>query len=197
MRKTTLVAASFAALTLARCGSDSSGPQIVYEGRTSDEAYLVITDAESRVMLDAAKGPSVTVPTEGQAYQPSEAPPPFRWTSPLSASLTPRRHVNPRARVTTLADLLLPGERSAAAHLPPITGPVYVLRFTVPGEGTVTVVTSELSYTPADNVWGTIKQASGRIRLEITGAYLRNNVIEEGPFRQPTPRSFGIAATFW
>ncbi len=160
MQRAILIAASLtAALALSACADDGgSGATVVLQGQASQAALDAINGAS--ISTDATKGPAVTVPTEGQAYQPSDAPPPFRWTSPL-------------------------------------TGAVYRLTFTIPGEGTVIVATTDTSYTPDATIWGQMKGASGRIMLEIVGASMNAAAISDGPYKQATPRSFGIAATFW
>jgi hypothetical protein len=206
MTRSVLVIASFAALSVVHCGSEgSSGDgEVIYQGAATDEAYAVLVDAEPRVMIDAAKAANVTVPVEGQGYSPTEAAPPFRWTSALSAALerpAPARRAQAHARAElprmTLGDLVLPGERAALAHLPPITGTVHLLRFTIPGESSLLVLTTQTSYTPDDASWRHLKGADGRVQLVITSAYLRNNIIEEGPYRAATPRSFGVDQHFW
>lgn len=200
-RKLSFTGLGFLALTLIQCGSEGGGEaDVIYQGTATDEAYVSFVDAEARITVNDAKAPSVTMPTEGQMYQPGDAPPPFRWTEGLSASLerVPLPARRGAARPATLMDLLLPGERAAFAHLPPVTGKVYLARFSIPGRSTqLLVLTTNTDYTPDAAAWDSIKGASGPISLEIVAAYLRDNRIEEGPFKAAATRSFSIADNFW
>ncbi|MCC6994027.1 MAG: hypothetical protein IT370_05300 [Deltaproteobacteria bacterium] len=185
----------FAMLLLtARCGHDHESDGVIYLGAASDEAYLVLTDAEPRVMVDDAMAPVLSSPTEGQAL-PAATVPTFSWTAGFVA-VDPRRLPARRpGHAPRLPAAPAPwGESAALAHLPPITGALFLLTFKA-AEGNaapIVVLTTESGFTPTAEVWTKLKALGGAITLEMTGAYLRSNVIEEGPFRASSPRHFTI-----
>lgn len=186
----------FALLLLtARCGHDHDGDTVIYLGAASDEAYIVLTDAESRVMVNDAMAPVLSSPTEAQAL-PAATVPTFTWTAGFVAldrhRLPGRRPPERRALPAAPAPW---GEAAARAHLPPITGPIFVLSFKAEGAAApVVVCTTESSFTPTAEVWTKLKALGSAITVEMTGAYLRSNVLEEGPFRATSPRHFTITA---
>lgn len=183
----------FALLLLtARCGHDHESDGVIYLGSASDEAYLVLTDAEPRVMVNDAMAPVLSSPTEGQALAAATVPT-FTWTAGFVA-LEPGRLPGRRERRALPAAPAPWGEAAAHAHLPPITGAIFLLSFK-PAEGSaapVVVLTTESGFTPTAEVWTKIKALGSAITLEMTGAYLRSNVLEEGPFRATSPRHFTI-----
>lgn len=188
----------FAMLLLtARCGHDHESDGVIYLGNASDEAYLVLTDAEPRVMVDNAMAPVLSSPTEGQAL-PAATVPTFSWTAGFVA-VDPRRLPGRQqpGRAPALPAAPAPwGESAAHAHLPPITGAIFLLTFKQ-SEGSaapIVVLTTESGFTPTAEVWTKIKALGSAVTLEMTGAYLRSNVIEEGPFRATSPRHFTITA---
>ena len=169
---------------------------MVYLGSASDEAYLVVTDAEPRVMINDAMAPVLSSPTEGQAL-PAAAVPTFTWTAGFVAVDPHRLPRRQPWRAPALPAAPAPwGESAALAHLPPVTGAIFLLTFK-PAEGSATpvvVLTTESGFTPTAEVWTKIKALGSAVTLEMTGAYLRANVIEEGPFRATSPRHFTITA---
>lgn len=176
-------------LTAAHCDSHTTEADVVYLGKGSDEAFLVLADAEARVMIDDAKAPVLTAPAEA-ALLPAATPPTFTWTAGFVAS-APRPHR--RRTLPALPAAGAPwGEAIARAHLPPITGPVFLLKFQGAAGEPLYVLTTEPSFTPEAAVWAKLAALGGAITVEMTGAYLRNNVLEEGPYRARTPRHFTI-----
>lgn len=170
------------------CGGKCPEPQ--YEGKASDEAHLTMVDAESRATADAMKAPVLTT-TDG-AQLPGDPAPTFRWSSSI-ASLSPRGgEGRGEGRPAPWWRGLLISE--AAAHLPPITGVVYWLKFSVPGEKCpVELVTTGTEWTPAAAVWATLKKGSGARSITGQAAYLTENRITEGPFKMPAAVTFTVS----
>lgn len=74
----------------------------------------------------------------------------------------------------------------AHAHLPPVTGSVYRLIFTIPGESApLRVLTTDRSFTPGGASFASLNRATGPIALELVHAYLVDNRVMEGPYRLP------------
>ena len=83
-----------------------------------------------------------------------------------------------------LAEFLHP---VAHAHLPPVSGDVYRLVFTIPGDAApLRIFTTDPSYTPAGSAFTKLAATTGPISLELVRTYLMDNRVMEGPFRLPT-----------
>ncbi len=173
------------------CGQKCPEPQ--YEGRASDEAHLTMVDAESRATADADKAPKFTLTDATEL--PSASLPTFRWSSSIASQrpLSPRRGEGQgEGRKAPWWRGLLISE--AYAHLPPVTGVIFWLRFTVPGEQCpVEVLTTKTDYTPTQEVWTKLKSGTGARSLTGQSAYLTENRITEGPFKTPGPVTFTVS----
>lgn len=190
-----------ALLTLApACDGDDPDTECgepLYGGDATDEAWRTLVDAKD---LAAASAQAVTLesPAAGQTYSTAEAPPTWRWTSPLASVLpgpgpvTPSPQARPREErrsvLAWLGDLVLP---SAEAHLPPFTGDIYWVRVTVPGrQCPVEMLTSNLEWRLDAATWDTLRGAVDQdLSVQVTSAYLVQNRLREGPYRLEAPRT--------
>lgn len=172
-----------------------------YDGSASDEAWLTMIDGEAIVKLGDARAPVIESPAEGATLSLSGPPIELRWTSSLSAALSPRRSPRTPAerveagtltRLTRAASGLFVS--TAFAHLPPVTGDIYDLKLSIPGRTCpIEILTTELDYPLSASQWAALgASGAGTITLEITSAFLRENRITEGPYR-PAPRTFQVA----
>jgi len=186
----------FAALTLSAllwpgCAHDEdvdpSLADVIFEGSASDEAWLAIDEAPT---TDDPTGASWTfTPTR---WSRTGAAPTFTWMSALpgvhrrrTPNVTPaRRESHTRdALAHGLAQFLFP---VAHAHLPPVTGNVYRLVFTIPGNAApLRVLTTDRSFTPGSAAFASLNRATGPITLELVHTYLLTNRVMEGPYRIP------------
>jgi hypothetical protein len=182
-------------------GEESSGcGEPLYGGSATDEAWMTMTDAAKKPK-DTSQAVAVDAPTEGQSFAASAAPPRFSWTPPVSSRShsSPVRpaEAHPRGRPGMLAwlgNLLIP---TAEAHLPPYTGYIYWVQVTVPDrQCPINVLTSELAWQVDAESWRVMGTAAGKaLSLQVSSAYLLENRIMEGPFRQEAPRTFRREAT--
>jgi hypothetical protein len=188
---------AFATLTLAAalwpgCAHDEdvdpSLADVLFEGSASDEAWLAIDEAP---LTDDPAGASWTfTPTR---WSRTGAAPTFTWMSSL-AGVHRRRapDVAPALRETRRHDALARGFAEllvpvAHAHLPPVTGSVYRLIFTIPGEPKpLRVLTTDRSFTPGSAALASLHRATGPIALELVHTFLVDNRVMEGPYRVPT-----------
>ena len=186
------------AVQLVRCGAADEGSagacegglpaSVVYDGAASDEAIERVWDrlCDARTLADAA---SLTSPAEGAVVSSTSAPT-LRWAQQLS--LAPARAL-PRQRTSGFS---LPsisfGVQPAWAHLPPVTGWVYLLELRPASGDSLWVFTDQLQWTPDPVSWRRIA-SGGEITVRITSAYLNQNVVEEGPW-QGEARAFRIGA---
>lgn len=193
-----------ALLGLTACGKDE--PETVdcgeplYAGKATDEAWRAMVDAKGAAQ-DSSRAVTLVSPEEGQTIAASDSAPRFQWTSPLRASLErpgkarPSPEARPRAErhsmLAWLGNLLVP---TAEAHLPPVTGDLYLVQVQVPGrECPVEVLTSELEWQLDEGTWATLREAAGKdLTLQVTSAYLVQNRITEGPYRLDAPRAFRV-----
>ena len=176
-----------AALAIAGCKPPECAEPI-YEGKASDEAYLSILDAESRATKDDSKATIFTSPTAGQSFTATDSPV-FGWTSGLMALAPPPRRA-PAEPAFHLMDYVY---ASAWAHLPPVTGAVYWLRFKVAGNScpALAVLTTETEYAPDSAAWASLQGKS--LTLSGLAVYLQENRVTEGPFIPTTDVAFSIA----
>jgi hypothetical protein len=173
------------------CGEEEVAPpslaDVLFEGSASDEAWLAI--AEAAVSDDPAGASWVFTPS---TFTRSGTPPTFTWTDAAPGVHGPRRgpaRLPPRQERPTerfargLAELLHP---VAHAHLPPVTGTVYRLIFSVPGQSApLRVLTTDRSFTPGGAAFTKLASATGPISLELVHTYLMENRVMEGPYRLP------------
>lgn len=160
------------ALQLVRCGDEHEPPadlpDVVYEGTASDEALEAVwprlgeaeADDDFRLLApeeDVPASPSPEIRWSGEEASLPPGPALERWPLPL-------------------------GPRVAAAHLPPVTGMVYLVE--LEGAGTVRVFTDRTSFTPGESDWARLHGGGARtVEVRLYRAYLVQNAVTEGPFR--------------
>ena len=200
-RKLLWTSLSAALLALApACGKDDPDTECgepLYGGNATDEAWRSLVDAKDKA-TDSSQAVTLDSPAEGQSYVTTEAPPTWRWTSPLasyvpgSEPFTPSHPSRPRdegrSLLAWLGNLVLP---SAEAHLPPFTGDIYWVQVTVPGrECPVELLTSNLEWQLDAATWDTLRGAVDQdLSIQVTSAYLVENRLREGPYRLAAPRT--------
>ncbi len=181
--------ASLSLLALAACSAPATCPEPFYDGKGSDEAWRSMQDGEARATKDDTKAVTLFAPTAGQLF-PSASPFKLTWTTPLTASLQRPTRARP-SRLSQLKDFLY---GSAWAHLPPVTGPLHLLRIS---DGTnacpIEVATTRLEWTPNEAAWTKLKEKAGKtLTLDVYSAYLLENRISEGPFHLTKPLTFTV-----
>jgi hypothetical protein len=177
-----LAAVSF---TLAACGATCPEPQ--YDGKASDEAYKTLVDGEARATVDDAKAATLQL-TDGMSF-PAATVPTFYWTSSLTASAAPPP-VKP-APAPWYRDLFI---SSAWAHLPPVTGAIFWLKITVPGQQCpVELLSTRTQWTPTAEVWATLSKGTGARKIDSRSAYLIENRISEGEFKPSSAVTFTVS----
>jgi hypothetical protein len=173
-----------------------------YAGVATDEAWIEMIDTyDSATAPSTCAAPDVTTPAEGAVLAGTR----IEWSSdclamaPAAApGATPAR-LAVRAGCSrdgllarwadALADLV---SARADAHLPPITGPIYYVEIPVPGDrcGALALTTDEFWELDADTL--ALLRGAGTLSITITGAYLTENNVTEGPYRAATPRTFSV-----
>ena len=197
-----LLLAPFIVLPLAwSTGCAEEGcPEPSYGGRASDESFRTMVDARDQAVADETNAPVVTSP-ENEALLDSEgAAPTFSWTSALKLSMGPSALPAPATRprgpslIDVMSELVIP---KAHAHLPPVTGDVYLVEVTWPDrECPVAAHTTDLEWQLDKDSWDALKEWRGgeeSLSLTIISAYLNENRLSEGPFKTSAPTTFRLS----
>ena len=176
-------------VALAGCGGNTC-PEPFYDGKGTDEAWRTMKDAEARAKKDDAKAVTLFRPAAGEQL-PAASVPTFNWSTPLTASAI----ALPAGRPSILSRLGALVYSSAWAHLPPVTGPLHLLRITVPERACpIELVTTRVEWIPSTTAWSQLKDTGNQpLRLDVFSAYLQENRITEGPFHFTTPVTFSVA----
>lgn len=197
-----ILAVSLVAVNGIRCGSDDTGEggsglcegalpdeaDVVYAGNASDEAIERLWDKRCHASSDAGLAPELASPVDG-ASVPAETPVELEWEGGVALAPVPRIHTAPGGGSRFQLSFGLP---VAWAHLPPITGWVYLVELRGAG-GSLWLFTTERSWTPDPVAWNRMV-SMGRIEVRITSAYLNQNVVEEGPYASGQASVFTIEA---
>ncbi len=181
------------ALALTACGTPPSCPDPFYDGKGSDEAWRTMQDGEARATKDDSKAVTLFYPTEGEKI-PNAMSPTFKWSTPLTASLLPlpARPYRSPSMLSRLSELVY---SSAWAHLPPVTGPLHLLRISVPNQSCpIELVTTKVEWIPTAEAWTKLKATAGKtLTLDVYSAYVVENRISEGPFHLTQTLTFSVA----
>ena len=174
------------ALTLAGCQKVQC-PEPLYEGKASDEAYLSLLDAEARATRDDSKATIFSKPTDGQQFAANDTPI-FAWTSGLMA-VAPKPLL-PREPTFRVMDFIY---SSAWAHLAPVTGPIYWLRFGEKGQAcpALELLTTKTDFQANSAAWTSLQGKT--LELRSIATYLQENRVTEGPFLPSKDISISVA----
>ncbi len=180
------------------------------ERRASDEALDRVWSDRCRATVEAGRSYALASPAHDEVVSPDE-PVEFRWErAALAASIVPAGAdaIAPAASSPMRAlaawgsgstsssgrGLLYLGIATASAHMPPVTGEVYLVEFRPLGAGPpLYVFTADESWIPDAEAWETLR-AMGKVDVMIWTAYLEDNVIfaGDGPFISPAASRFTI-----
>jgi hypothetical protein len=174
-----------------RCGGEEEPnvPEAVYGGKASDEALERVLDKLGAAEVSAAMSAVITSPA-GNGTVSSTVSPAIAWNLPSAAEWSPE---GVPAEERTASWTWGPGV--AWAHLPPVTGHVFLLEFRGQGsqEVLVRLFTTDMSWRVDDTSWGKLKAKGMPIEIKMYNAYLNRNVVEEGPYTPPSTTTFSIA----
>ena len=181
-------------------GCTAECPEPAYGGKASDESYRTMVDARDDAIEDETSSPVITTPESDAVLDAAGDAPVFAWTSSLNASLGPSPLPGPAMRprgpslIDIISDVVIP---KAYAHLPPVTGDVYLLEVTWPErECPVAGHTTDLEWELDKDSWDALKEWRGGeedLTLTITSAYLNENRVSEGPFKSSAPTKFRLS----
>lgn len=167
------------------CTEDCTEVEPAYAGDATDEAWRVMLDGRADAITGDDDAAVFTAPSDEDDLGES---PTFAWSSGLQVAMAPTSPLPGRHRqrrgvqraFDDVAAMILP---SARAHLPPVTGAVYLLEVDVPGKTCpVAGFTTELSFAFDDDDWRTVLADGGERTVRMVSAFLTENRITEGPF---------------
>ncbi|WP_373048676.1 hypothetical protein [Vulgatibacter sp.] len=187
LTRISLVACSLLAVQLVRCGgsdaTENQGlrcegalPAVVYDGDASDEAIERVWD--KRCTAEAVAGAATLSEPAAGAVVGSSVPATLRWEQAIAALPGGATRLQAPAGVMPQLAFGLP---LAWAHLPPVTGWVYLVEMKLADGSSLWLFTTERSWQPDPIAWRRLV-GSGEVSVEITSTYLNQNVIEEGPW---------------
>jgi hypothetical protein len=158
-----------------RCGGDSDLPEVTYDGGASDEAFERFWDKVETAEVSTTKGAALSSPVPDSEV-PKGTPPKISWSIPGIATKLPV-HGPSRSAPSLFFSV-------AEAHLPAVTGNVFLLELGASGVDPVRVFTTNVEWTVDAATWSKLIAGNGPITIQIWNAYLNQNVVEEGPFTQ-------------
>lgn len=168
-----------------RCGGDDHTaeglPQVIYEGDASDEALERFWAKVPSATPSTTSGAVLSSPSNG-AVLPAATPPTLRWMLATASRLAdPQETTYGSRRIAPARWLEI---APAHAHLPPVTGMVYLVELrTSAGEAAPSrLFTTNTEWTLDATTWSALKAAKKPVEVTIWNGYLNQNVVEEGPF---------------
>ncbi len=180
------------ALLLAGCGGGVTHRAAdEYTGCGGDEQYRLLEDAEPTATVDDTRAPQMTQPGNG-------APVPFSPKVIVKWNQDPNDPGKPDGDVPYMdgvggCNACCPQFTTGSLttlHLPPESGNIYDLHFTVDGSYVWRLVTTLQEWTPSDDLW---KQWKGKtVSLQIWRMAILTNNPKEGPFVSTQPWTFSV-----
>lgn len=193
-----VVVAVIAVVVCVGCGQEVKPPcETVVEGAATDEVVRAFADLREFAVDDPA-GPKLSVPAEDQTFDKDGEAPTFSWSDELAVvtPLLPRRapELPPPPRtpgwLESIGGLVI---GTAHAHLPPVTGGMYLVEVPFGAAAAdacpARTLTSELSLTVDEATWSQMR-ATPKLTLTLTSAYLVEGRVTEGPYR--STRAFSV-----
>jgi hypothetical protein len=179
-----------------QCGHDDGPdglPPVIYQGTASDEALERFWDKLPGATESLASAAMITSPANG-AELSVDPPPTITWQIPASSN-GPDPRLRGFAKLASVEDPAWFGLAIARAHLPPVTGHVFLLELRTSAEEVdpLRVFTTELFWPIAADAWATLKATKRPVTVRLWNAYLNQNVVEEGPYTRPEATIFNIA----
>jgi hypothetical protein len=162
-----------------------------YTGCGQDEQYRLLEDAEATATVDDTQAPQLTAPSSG-ASVPFSPKVIIKWNQSAASPGQPDGDVpyldgvngcNACCPQFTMGSL-------TTLHLPPESGDIYDLQFTVDGNYVWRLVTTLQEWTPGDDLWAKWKGQGVSVKI-YRMAILQNNP-KAGPFVASQPFTFTV-----
>jgi hypothetical protein len=176
----------------AGCGGTTKREPDEYTGCGSDENWRTFDDQESTAAVVAdATAPMVTAPPAGASI-------PFAQKIKLTWQQDPNDAGAPDGDVPYMGPgcvMCCPEFNLGSLgtlHLPPISGDVYDLQFTVGGKVAWRVVTTLQEWTPPDATWSSWKGKS--VSLKLWRMSVLRNDVKQGPYVGTQPFTFSVGS---
>jgi hypothetical protein len=162
-----------------------------HTGCGEDEQYRLLEDGEAAAVTDDAQAPQMTEPANGSTvpFSPKVI---VRWNQSASSPGQPDGDVPYLDGVNgcnACCPQFTPGSLTTL-HLPPESGDIYDLQFTVDGSYVWRLVTTLQEWTPTDDLWAKWKGKHVSVRI-YRMSILENNP-KSGPFTSTQPFTFSV-----
>ena len=162
-----------------------------YTGCGQDEQYRLLEDGEVSATVDDTQAPQLTAPASG-ATVPFASKPILTWNQDSTSAGQSDGDVPYLDGVNgcnACCPQFTPGSLTTL-HLPPESGDIYDLQFTVDGSYVWRLVTTLQEWTPSDDLWAMWKGKGVSLKI-YRMAILQNNP-KTGPFVATQPYTFSV-----
>jgi hypothetical protein len=162
-----------------------------HTGCGEDEQYRLLEDGEVAAVIDDAQAPQMTAPANG-ASVPFSPPVIVTWNKNAADPGMPDGDVPYKDGVNGCngcCPQFNPGSLTIL-HLPPESGDIYDVQFTVDGSYVWRLVTTLQEWTPNPDLWA--KWKGKRVSLKIYRMSILENNPKSGPFVASAPFSFTV-----
>lgn len=182
---------SMLVLLVAGCGGGPSHRAAdEYTGCGGDEQYRLLEDGESTSVVDDTQAPQMTQPANGASVSGSVKPI-VKWNQYANSPGQPDGdvpYIDGPGCMACCPQFSMGGLTSL--HLPPESGDIYDVHFTVDGNYLWRVVTTLQEWTPTDALWSQLK--GHKVSLQIWRMAILTNNAKAGPFTATQPFSFTV-----
>ncbi len=163
-----------------------------YTGCGGDEQYRLLEDAEPTATVDDTQAPQLTQPADGASISGSTKPI-VTWNQDPNDPGKPDGDVPyldgpgctaccPQFTIGGLTTL----------HLPPESGNIYDLHFTVDGNYIWRLITTLQEWTPTDGLWPQLK--GHKVSVQIWRMEIITDSPKNGPFTATRPFTFNVGS---
>jgi hypothetical protein len=162
-----------------------------YTGCGQDEQFRLLEDAEPTATVDDAQAPQLVAPTSGGTapFAPKVI---VKWNQSAGSPGQPDGDV-PYMDGVNGCNACCPQFTTGSLttlHLPPESGDIYDLHFTVDGSYVWRLVTTLQEWTPSDDLWNAWK--GKKVSLQIWRMSILQNNPKAGPFVATQPFTFNV-----
>ena len=191
--KTRLTMAALA-LCLAACGGDSSESEPEYTGCGTDESWRTFDDQERLVTpMTTDDSPVVTAPAAGTTV-PFATPLTLAWQPSANDPGAPDGNVPHDGPGCNNCCPQFTRGGIMPEHLPPISGDVYDLRFSVDGSEVWRTISTLQQWTPDPKTDAWAKMRGKTVSLVLWRMSVLRNDVKQGPFGVGTAVTFTVGS---
>jgi hypothetical protein len=177
-------------LSLAGCGGSASNREPdEYTGCGSDENWRTFEDQEHLATVADATAPTVTSPAAGATIASADKVK-LTWQQDANDPGAPDGNVPYMGPGCNMCCPQFNTGSLSTLHLPPISGDVYDLQFSIGGAEVWRVITTLQEWGPSDSLWASWKGKT--ISLKMWRMSVLTNDLKAGPYTATAPFTFSV-----